>query len=677
MKRFFASFVLLFLLSGLVMSSATVAQEFGGFGFGNEAPVEDPVTLTSEFTVNKGTRIGTLSVSAMIAENWHVYSTTQPKGGPNKTVMTVVETDQFKTVGKFTPDSDPHVVEKDPVFKVRVEDFEFAVTWSIAIELAEGVDPNDLEIVTKFAGQTCVTMPDGTTGECRQIAEDLNASFAGFVESADPNEKFQPTDSHVLFVGKIINKKGGAIQAGETVQLQITAEPQDSYHVYAYSDSKPEAAEINPTMIGLTKTNGWKVSEPVTDAKLVAGKEGGLDYHDQPVTWTVDIDIPNDAEDGIAKLGGVIGFQTCTESLCDKPSSIKFTADIPLGQNTELVSVSFEDGSSYSDAVTAIAKAKSSQVVSAGDLQGYSLAVVLVLAFFAGLILNIMPCVLPVIGLKIMSFVSQAGENKFRVFMLNFVFALGLIFVFLILATLAAFFGYGWGELYTSTTFKVVMISVVFVFGLSFFGVWEIPIPGFVTTSGSGMAEKEGLPGAFFKGILTTLLATPCSGPLLIPVVIWAIAQPALVTYLVFFVMGLGMAAPYLVIGVFPSLMSFLPRPGKWMETFKELMGFILMGTVVFFVNSVGEKYMLSVLCLLVFLSLACWWIGRIGFGEKLSVRAKGWTAAGVITAIGIWFSFFLLIPQHELEWQTYSQAAVQQNLKEGNIVFVDFTADW
>ncbi len=135
------------------------------------------------------------------------------------------------------------------------------------------------------------------------------------------------------------------------------------------------------------------------------------------------------------------------------------------------------------------------------------------------------------------------------------------------------------------------MIGIVFAFGLSFLGVWEIPIPGFVGSSTvQGAAEREGAIGAFSKGVLSTVLATPCAGPLLVPAVSWAIAQPAWLTFLAFTCIGLGMATPYLLIGAFPQLISFLPKPGQWMDTFKQLMGFLLLGTVVFLFCLVGTE---------------------------------------------------------------------------------------
>jgi len=337
------------------------------------------------------------------------------------------------------------------------------------------------------------------------------------------------------------------------------------------------------------------------------------------------------------------------------------------------------------------------------------LAIVLLMAFAAGFILNFMPCVLPVIGLKIMAFVQQAGDSRGRILLLNVWFALGLISVFLILATLAVFLGLGWGEQFSSATFNVILTSVVFAFALSFLGVWEIPIPGF---SGSGKAvaltEKEGVAGAFAKGVLTTVLATPCSGPMLGPALTWAVSQPPQITYAAFVSVGLGMASPYLLIGLFPRLLAFLPKPGAWMDTFKQIMGFVLLGTVVFLLTFLSIPYVVPCFAFMIGLWAACWWIGRTSLTEPLGTKLRAWGQAVAFAAVIGLVSFGWLRhvmqsrfdqaiqkevatqnvnagaptadtdwSRGEIPWQPFSRNRLDQLVASGKTVFVDFTADW
>ena len=253
--------------------------------------------------------------------------------------------------------------------------------------------------------------------------------------------------------------------------------------------------------------------------------------------------------------------------------------------------------------------------------------------------------------------------------------------VFWILATLSAFFGFGWGDWLTkSLTGAIIITAVVFAFGLSMLGVWEIPIPGLSGSSSiSKKSEEEGLLGAFFLGILTTILATPCTGPMLIPALAVTAGQPAWVAYLIFTTIGLGMALPYLLVGVFPSLIGWLPRPGAWMNTFKQITGFILMATVVFLLSSFSSEprseFLVAMLSLLLCISFGCWWIGRTSLAAESHEQLRAWGTGLAIIAVGGFCSFTYLGPsQYELDWQQYSKAKLGELLDDNRLVFIDFT---
>ena len=253
--------------------------------------------------------------------------------------------------------------------------------------------------------------------------------------------------------------------------------------------------------------------------------------------------------------------------------------------------------------------------------------------------------------------------------------------MFLVLATLSAFFDFGWGDWLTkSMTGSIIITGVVFAFGLSMLGVWEIPIPGMSGSSSiSQKSEEDGLLGAFLLGILTTILATPCTGPMLVPAITFTVGQPPWLVYLIFTTIGLGMAMPYLLVGVFPSLISWLPRPGAWMTTFKQITGFILMATVVFLMTSFSEEprsgYLVAMLSLLLCIAVACWWIGRTSIAAEPSEQVKAWGTGLAVVAIGSFLAFNYFVPsQYKLDWQQYSKAALGELLDENRLVFIDFT---
>ena len=192
-----------------------------------------------------------------------------------------------------------------------------------------------------------------------------------------------------------------------------------------------------------------------------------------------------------------------------------------------------------------------------------------------------------------------------------------------------------------------------------------------------GAAEREGAVGAFSKGVLSTVLATPCAGPLLVPAVSWAIAQPAWLTFLAFTCIGLGMATPYLLIGAFPQLISFLPKPGPWMDTFKQLMGFLLLGTVVFLFSSLEQKWVMPTLTLLLGVGIGCWWLGRTPMTAEFSTRMIAWASSLAMIAAGRRRSASSCWCR-EISWTGFrSRVLCWSNIEEGRTVLVDFTAHW
>jgi len=660
--------------------------------FGKKSPsttaTSTSFSATAGFKTNADNKTGILEVRCDIPAGSHMFSVTQKKAvpGPLKTRIRLDDSEDFELTGKFQPDKDPHL-KSIPNQKVKSEEHEGKLVFSAPLKFAEGVSPASLTINVQVNGQVCTD-----AGSCIQIQEKLVAGYEGALDVIPAGAKFAPDSQHLLLSGVVVKVVDDAIsdtpvKPGDKIRIQLTAEPQDNYHIYAHSTDLKKTGSA--TFLAITKTGGWSFSGPTTTElpKVDSSTGSILKYYETPVTWKYETVIPRGFEGQSNTISGIMGVQTCTHENCDRPTSIGWKVEISIGKTLSGAAVNFNDAGSIKaakDAVkteeklrgSALETSDSSTQPNAGEWEGSSLATVLPLAFLGGLILNFMPCVLPVIGLKVMSFVHQAGQNPRRIFMLNAMFCLGMISVFMVLAFFAVQSGLGWGQQFEGLTFKVIMIAVVVVFGLSFFGVWEIPLPGF-GSGGGGLEQKEGLTGAFFKGILTTVLATPCSGPLLIPAVVWAIAQPAMVTYLVFLALGLGMGAPYLVIGVYPKLVSQLPKPGPWMETFKKVMGFIMLGTGVFLIGAIEHKYVVSVLTMLLILAFACWWMGRTSLAAPLPERIKSWGISAAIGAFAVWFSFFFLISQHELDYQQFSRVTLEEHLKEGRTVFIDFTADW
>jgi thiol:disulfide interchange protein DsbD len=323
------------------------------------------------------------------------------------------------------------------------------------------------------------------------------------------------------------------------------------------------------------------------------------------------------------------------------------------------------------------------------------------MAFLGGLILNVMPCVLPVISLKLFSLVGSAEKSAGAQRRAGLAFTGGVLASFALLAVgvavvKASFGSVGWGFQFQSPTYVAALTTIVFAFGLSLFGVFEIP--AFGADAAASATDREGLAGSFLFGMFATLLATPCSAPFLGTAVGFAFGQPMPVVFLFLMVIGLGLAAPFLVIAFVPGLFRMLPRPGAWMEVFKQLMGFTLIGTAIWLVDvlaaQVGPDRIVGFLAFLAVIGVGAWVFGRWG-GVERTRRDQGLAFAGAlaISLVGGWLFLDLDLDEseecddgalaaaaelsyaEEIPWQRFSGERLAQ--AAGTPLFIDFTADW
>lgn len=659
----------------------------GNFGFGTPGGLDDGenATYSAKYQYDPQLKKAKLSVTVVIEEGWHIYSLTQKKLdglGPGATKIQVESealaepallADGKRTAEFFSADRDPKKhIDQQSWPGLELEEHEGGVTWTALLDLAPDVDPEQATFKVTLRGQVCKT-----DGACIPQKEVFDLKFGDLVEAPKVDGRFEATN--VLLEGYA---EPATAAPGEDVKLIITATPNPGWHLYARENTDPESKDGRgkPTLIALTKLDGLRFdgitasSPPQT--KPADGAVGPQSYYDQPVTWTVNLSVPLATGKGPKTIAGYIGIQTCESESCDRPEGVKFEVKLSesAGQGTTQP-FQFSEAT-YQDAATA---AKTPPYFVAEPVELSKLLVILSFGVLGGLILNLMPCVLPVIGLKILSFAEQGGQSRSHVFALNLSYSAGLIAVFLALAGVVAFLNFGWGQQFTLTWFKVAMVGLVFAMALSFLGVWEIPIPGFASSNHTEtLQRKEGLTGAFFKGVFTTLLATPCSGPFLGTVFGFTLGQSWYITFLIFFSVGFGMALPYLIIGFQPSLVRWLPKPGAWMDTFKQFMGFVLLGTMVYLFSTIKKEYYLPTLTMVVGIWFGCWCIGRVPNWAETLEKLKGWAtgiaSATVITAA----AFYFLAPwPHLYHWTPYSNEALVKAQSEGRTVMVDFTASW
>ena len=317
---------------------------------------------------------------------------------------------------------------------------------------------------------------------------------------------------------------------------------------------------------------------------------------------------------------------------------------------------------------------------------GMALGYTVLLALLGGLILNLMPCVFPVLGIKILGFVQQSGSDAKKVMGHALVFTAGVMLSFWTLALLlhilrAGGAQLGWGFQLQSPGFVIGLAVVMLLFALNMSGLFEFGLSA--TAVGSDLQMKQGLTGSFFTGVLATVVATPCSAPFLAPALGAALTLPPLEAWLVFTAIGLGLSAPYLLLSAFPSLVKVLPRPGAWMEGFKQSMAFPLYATTAYLVwvlaGQLDDARFLNVLMALVLLAFAAWEYGRhVQQARKPAKRAIALARVFVYAILGLW----LCMPSKATDtagpaWEKWSPERLAEARAQGRPVYVDFTARW
>lgn len=309
----------------------------------------------------------------------------------------------------------------------------------------------------------------------------------------------------------------------------------------------------------------------------------------------------------------------------------------------------------------------------------------LALAFIGGLILNLMPCVFPVLGIKILGFVNQAGSDRRKVAMHGFTFTIGVLASFWLLAGVLAVLRtggaeLGWGFQLQSPVFVFLLTMLLLVFALNMSGLFEFGLSA--VGVGSGLQSKSGYSGSFFTGVLATVVATPCSAPFLAPALGAALALPITQSFVIFTAIAIGLSTPYLLLSIFPGAIKILPRPGAWMETFKQFMAFPLYATVGYLVwvlaGQLEQSAMLMALFGLVIIAMGVWIYGRWHAPGASAGRARFGLLAGLLVFVtGAWMGWPHAPSDNAVTWEKWSSETVAQLRAQDRIVYVDFTARW
>ena len=318
-------------------------------------------------------------------------------------------------------------------------------------------------------------------------------------------------------------------------------------------------------------------------------------------------------------------------------------------------------------------------------------------AFLGGILLNLMPCVFPVLFLKGLALVQSGAEERHKLRMHGLVYTAGILVSFwalvaLLLGLRAAGATLGWGFQFQSPVFLALMAALLFFLGLSLAGQFEIGLT--LTSTGGSLAAKQGYAGSFFTGVLAVIVATPCTAPFMGAAIGYALAASAAITFAVFTALALGLAAPYVALTLQPAWTRLLPRPGAWMDILKQAVSVPIFATVIWLAWVLAQAYgatlVAALLGIFLLLAIAGWFLGRAQGRHWATIAAAVLLVAAVAACIAAprelavapaMLSSENSAPRigavHSAVWQPWSADEVQRDLAAGQPVFVDFTAAW
>lgn len=469
-----------------------------------------------------------------------------------------------------------------------------------------------------------------------------------------------------------------SIAQGERGELSVEIDIPAGYHAQSNTPTQDNYIKLEVTP---SAQAGFQFGMPT----YPAGEDqnypllGKLNVYTGKVTVGVPFVVAGDAELGRRTIQGTVRYQICDDKTCYFPENQPFGVQLTITRGT---------GQSMA-ALPEVIGGGGGEPAGTVGLAGsdWSIWTAFGAAFLAGLLFNVMPCVLPVLPLKAIGFYEVSQHRRGRSFLLGVVFSLGLIAVFAVLAVLVLVLRViSWGELFSKAWFIWPMVALLAIMGLGLLGAFTVSLP---TTAYRFSPRHDTFGGNFFWGALTAILATPCTAPLLPPLLIWAASHKALVGVPAMLMVGVGMASPYLILSAFPEVARKMPRSGPWAELFKQMMGFLLLVAAVYFgggriIHGTGFWWLVSAMVAVAGLYLVARTVqltesaGAVAVSAALAVAMIGGSLWWSVQVTGV------LRPmlsagngQTESQWVEFTPQKFEQARAAGKIVLVKFTANW
>jgi suppressor for copper-sensitivity B len=500
--------------------------------------------------------------------------------------------------------------------------------------------------------------------------------------------EFTPQEAFDLEKGDIeVVVDRTAYLPGEAGQLAVVLTIEEGWHT---NSNLPTYDNLIATEVAIETPPGWAPADeaayPLGAMRTFSFADTPISVYDGEVIIVSNLSVPEDIAPGTYPIRTSVTYQACDDRMCLAPITTETTLGLTVGEAGEPVNEGvFAAGASMRGIPAQI---------SLEDANPRSFLGFILLAFIGGLILNAMPCVLPVLSLKMVGLVKSAEGGRGAVVAGSLATAAGILISFLLLATAAviarsAGAAVGWGIQFQNPAFVAALTIVVLLFTLNLWGLFEIPLPASLARVGAA-GPTEGVAGHLTTGFFATLMATPCSAPFLGTALGFALTQSTATTYAMFGAIGLGMSSPYLLLAVAPALGRLIPKPGPWMKKFRIAMGMLLAGTAVWLIYVLSGLISMTPLiafgALIFAVSAVIWWASR---AEAFSTRRRALMAVtGVLCVASVAVAARAadgeaarslgVAPEDRLiAWQNFSRERAEAEARAGRYVFVDVTADW
>ena len=470
-----------------------------------------------------------------------------------------------------------------------------------------------------------------------------------------------------------------AHEAGSTAVAAAKMSIEPDWHTNSH---EPTFDYLIATELSLSQPEGWPEAEivyPPGKMKTFAFADKPISVFEGNVAIFAHLEIPAGTPPGDWSVEAALTYQACDDRSCLPPVTTSESVMIKIGPGGDV-------------SADPVFTATQGEQDSGSSRKTVNLPIILLLGVIGGLILNAMPCVLPVLSLKIFGLVKSAGHGRSHVVLGSLATSLGILLSFWALALAAVIAksaggAVGWGVQFQEPVFVAVLAIIVLLFCLNLWGVFEIPLPrGLAGVADSG--PKEGLTGHLASGLFATLMATPCSAPFLGTAVGFALSQSALTIFAVFTAIAIGMALPYLALAAVPGAARFLPKPGPWMQSLRVVMGFLLASAAIwlFYVLAaqMSRERLAFIELALLALALSVWTRHQAASHRMIKILALVGILASIATTVvlaagSVRYSAAESVESRKdlISWAMFDREEAESLAREGRLVFVDVTADW